>query len=377
MAENESGQEKSEEPTAKRMRDAREKGQVPRSRELNTVVIMIFGSVFLMFFGKDLVYDLMKVLEVTFTFERKEAFDTKYMILYLQEGLLAGLMSMVPLFIALVAITILSGSLLGGWNFSVKAMAFKGSKMNPIKGIKRIFGPKGLMELAKALAKVTLVGGVAVMMFYMSLESLVSMGYQALEPGVARTGELMALFLLALSSSLIIVAAVDVPFQMWDNKKQLRMTKDELKQEHKQQEGSPETRQRIRQAQHEIAQKRMMEKVPDADVVITNPTHYAVALKYDQLRGGAPVMVAKGAELLAARIREVAAENNIPMLSSPALARAIYFNTELDQEIPEGLYKAVAKILAYVFQLKGNSGTKLSKPIVFDDVEIPDDLQHD
>ncbi len=377
MAENQEGQEKTEEPSAKRLRDAREKGQVPRSREFNSFFMMLMSAAGLLLLGPGMMSDLMDLLRAHFIIERGKVFDTQYLILQLQSGLLDSLVLLLPFFVLALVVAIGSSLLIGGWNFSVKAMAFRGSKMNPLTGIKRIFGPQGLMELIKAIAKVILVGGVAVALLLWQGDAVLALGYQSLETALAEMGEQLVWFFLALSASLVVVAAIDAPFQLWNNRNQLKMSKQEVKQEHKQTEGSPETKARIRKVQNEMAQRRMMQQVPEADVVITNPTHYAVALRYDQDSDGAPVLVAKGSDLLAARIRELAAEHQVPIVSAPALARALYYNTELDHEIPAGLYVAVARVLAYVFSLRRKPGTVFSSPMTFDDLDIPDELRRD
>ncbi|MDH5730676.1 MAG: flagellar type III secretion system protein FlhB, partial [Gammaproteobacteria bacterium] len=251
------------------------------------------------------------------------------------------------------------------------------SKMGPLKGLQRIVGPKGFVELLKAIAKVSLIGITAVVMLNFIAEDVVNLGRQALEPALANMAWYVIIFFAVLSLSLILVAMIDVPFQQWDHKRQLRMSKDEIKQENKQQEGSPETKQRVRSTQREMAMRRMMEEVPKADVVITNPTHFAVALKYDTEKNGAPIVVAKGADIVAGKIRQLALDHNIPILSSPVLARAIFFSTELNDEIPSALYMAVAKILAYIYQLKARPGTKFTKPINMPDVDVPDDYRYD
>ncbi|MDH5256683.1 MAG: flagellar biosynthesis protein FlhB [Gammaproteobacteria bacterium] len=377
MAENEQGQEKTEDATAKKLQDARQKGQVPRSREFNTFFMMIAGATGLLFMGADIVRGLMSVIFSGFSLQRKEIFDTNYMLSSFWATVLESLQMLTPFFILLVFVAIASSLVIGGWNFAMGAITPKPSKMNPISGLKRILGPKGLVELGKALGKFFVVGGVAVLLMQTNAEWLISVGSKPMEPALAETGNELLWYFLILSLSLLVVAAIDAPFQLWDNKNQLKMSKDEVKQEHKSQEGSPETRARVRQAQRDMAMKRMMSEVPQADVVITNPTHYAIALKYDQTGGGAPVVVAKGADLVAAKIRALATENRVPLLSSPALARAIYYSTEIDDEIPAALYVAVAKVLAYVFQLAGKPGTDFSSPIPFEDVTIPDELRRD
>ncbi len=377
MAENQDGQEKSEEATSKRVQDARKKGQVPRSRELNTFVMMLASSGALVMFGEQMMQGIAAIFREGFSISREDIFDPQSLIALFKQGIFDGLLVAAPLFLVTVVVAIVSSLLIGGWNFSIQAMAFKGSKMNPLKGLKRIFGPKGLVELLKALGKVTVVGVMAVWMLMWQADYLMLMGRQALEPALVNMGSQLGLYFLALSASLVIIAIADAPFQIWDNKRQLKMTKQEVKDEFKQTEGAPEIRQRVRAAQREMAQRRMMENVPQADVVITNPTHYAVALKYDQNKMGAPVVVAKGADLVAGRIREIAFEHNVPVIESPPLARAIYFHTEIEQQIPQGLYVAVAKVLAYVFGLRTKPGTDFSRTMKFEDVTIPEDLRRD
>lgn len=377
MAENEQGQEKTEEATEKRIKDSRERGQVPRSREFNTFFMMFVSGLTLLFFGGGLVSDLLKIIRESLSPTRAEIFDPKYLMISFITEIENALKMLAPFFILLVVVAIASSLSIGGWNFSLQAIAPKFSKINPISGISRILGAKGLVELLKALVKFFLIAVLAVLLLKANADKLKLIGRQAVEVALANVGHELMLFFLLLSSSLILVAAVDAPFQLWDNRRQMRMSKDEVKQEFKGQEGSPETKARVRQTQRDMATRRMMAEVPEADVVITNPTHYAVALKYDQERSGAPILVAKGSDLMAAQIRNIATENHVPILSSPALARSIYYNTELDNEIPAGLYMAVAKVLAFVYQLKGKPDADLSDPITFEDVNIPDDLKRD
>lgn len=377
MAENQDGQEKTEEPTPKRLEDARKKGQLPRSREFNTFFMMIMAGAGLLFLGPGMMESLTGILEKGFSIQRAHIFDTKYMLLLFEDRIAEALWLLAPLFVLLIIVAIASSIMLGGFNFSAQAMAFKGSKLDPIKGVKRILGPQGLMELIKGIFKVLLVGSMAFSIFYWQYDVILALGSMEMEVALAELGRDIIYFFILLSASLVVIAAIDAPFQMWNHKRQLKMTKDELKQEHKNQEGSPETKQRIRRVQMEMAQRRMMQQVPEADVVITNPTHYAIALKYDQAGGGAPIVVAKGADAVAARIRSVAQEHHVPLLSSPALARAIYYSTELDQEIPAGLYMAVARVLAYIFSLREKPGTDFSRPLSFTDIEVPEEFRRD
>jgi len=377
MAENADGQEKSEEASGKRTSDARKKGQVPRSRELNTFMMMVVSAAALWYLGEGIVHKLLAMMKADLTIERARIFDTKAMTALFMSDIVAALWMLAPFMATLAVVAIGSSVSLGGFNFSLEALQPKFSKLNPLSGIKRLFGMQGLMELVKALLKVSLLGAVAVWLLWRNADHLMLLTQQGLEAALANTGRQLLLFFLAISATLVIIAALDAPFQWWNNRQQLRMTKQEVKEENKQSEGNPEIKARVRAAQRELAMRRMMAAVPKADVVITNPTHYAVALRYDQERMGAPIVVAKGADLIAAKIRSVAQENSVPLLTSPALARAIFYNTELDQPIPQGLYVAVAKILAYIFQLRAKPGTVFSSPIEFEDVPIPDDLRRD
>ena len=378
MAENEQGQEKTEEATAKKREDSRKQGQVPRSREFNTFFMMLGSAVALLFMGSDIIRGLLKVSGEYFQLSRSEIFDTKYMLTAFFESTESAWLFLAPLFLFLVFIAIAASLTIGGWNFSLQAIAPKPSKLNPLKGLQRIFGAKGLIELTKALAKFFIILTIAILLLRNYADTLLIVGRQEVETAIASIGTDLIWFFLLLSLSLLIVAAIDAPFQLWDSAKQMRMSKDEIKQEHKTQEGSPETRARVKQAQRDLAMKRMMDEVPEADVVITNPTHYAVAIKYNQSAAAAPVVVAKGGDLVAAKIRMVAGEHKVPVLSSPALARAVYHSTEIGEEIPAGLYMAVAKILAFIFQLREKPGTDFSSPLQYEeDVPIPDDLRRD
>lgn len=377
MAENQDGQEKTEDPSSRRIEESRKKGQVPRSREFNTFFMMFASSIAFVFMGSDMVLGLMDLLASGLSPERGRIFDPNYMLILLWDKIIEALMLIAPFLLMTVVVAVVSSIFIGGWNFSTEAYLPKFAKLDPLKGMKRIIGSQGLVELVKAILKVIVVGAIAVAILHWKQDLLMLLGYQSLHPALANAGNQALWFFVALAVSLIILAAIDIPFQIWSNKQQLRMTKYEVKQEYKQQEGSPETRQRVRQMQREMAQRRMMANVPKADVIITNPTHYAVAIKYDKTKAGAPIVVAKGSDLIAMRIRTIALEHSVPILSSPALARAIYYNTEIDKEIPAGLYMAVAKVLAYIFELKRRPGTDFSTPLSMHDVPIPEDLRRD
>ena len=377
MAESADGQEKSEDPTDKKISDAREKGQVARSRELTTTVMMLSSAIGLLMFGPMIVSIIGAVMTDNFVINRAHAFDTIYLLDAFFTASSQMLIALAP-FLLLLVISAIAGSIvLSGWNFSVKALAVKPSKLNPMSGMKRIFGPQGLMELGKALAKFFVITAVGLVVLYSTSNPVLGLGLEPVKKAIAHSGELIFWGFLSVSASLILIAAVDVPFQLWNHKRQLKMTKQEVKNETKDTDGSPELKARIRQTQMAMATRRMMESVPDADVIITNPTHFSVAIKYDQDNMRAPIVVAKGADQIAFEIRNVAKEHNVAIMSSPALARAVYFTTEIDDEIPEGLYLAVARVLAYVFQLRDQFGSV--KPDAFDpdDLPIPDEMQFD
>lgn len=375
MAENEDGQEKTEEPTAKRLEDSKRKGQIARSKELNTMAITLIGGMTLVAMSGNFGNGLLEIMSGNFTIPRAEIYDPMAMIRRLVGSVRDALLMLAPFFAVVVVVAIFSSVALGGIAFSGESLTPKLSKMNPLKGIKRIFSMKGLLELFKAMAKFFLVGGATALVLWTTMDSFIGLSSMALGPAISELSGLIGWSFVLVSSTLILVAAVDVPFQLWDHKRQLKMTRQETRDEMKETEGRPEVKGRIRNLQREIATRRMMDEVPTADVIVTNPTHYAVALKYDQSRMQAPKVVARGVELVAANIRKVGEENSVPVLESPALARAVYFHTELGEYIPAGLYLAVAKLLAYVFQLSIYQSDGGEKPTMPGDLEIPEDLQ--
>lgn len=377
MAESSDGQEKTEQPTPKRLNEAREKGQVARSRELTTTIMLLSASVGLIAFGPVITAGLGEVMTNSFAIKRAHVFDTKYMLDTFLDSVSHSLVAIAPLLVLLVVAAIAGSIILSGWNFSVQALAFKLSKLNPLSGLKRIFGPQGLMELGKALAKFFVISTVGIVVLYVSTDPVMGLGMEPVKQAIAHSGELVFLGFIAVSASMIVIAAADVPFQLWNHKRQLKMTKQEVKKENKDTDGSPELKARIRRTQMDMAMRRMMEAVPEADVVITNPTHFSVAIKYDQENMRAPIVVAKGADLVAFEIRKIAENNNVPLMSSPALARAIFFTTEIDDEVPEGLYLAVAKVLAYVFHLRQQFGGYRQTQTEMNDLPIPEDMQFD
>ncbi|MCD5974451.1 flagellar biosynthesis protein FlhB [Pseudomonas quasicaspiana] len=377
MAENENGQDKTEDPTDKKRSDSRKEGQIARSKELNTLAIMMAGAIGLLVEGSDIAQAMSYMMTSNFTITREVLMDQGSMAkMLLSTGKLA-LVVMMPFFLVMLAAAIIGPISLGGWLFATKSMAPKFSRMNPLAGLKRMFSPTALIELLKSFAKFVIVLIVALVVLNMEKAALVSVAHEPLEQAIIHSLQVVGWSTLWMACGLIFIAAVDVPFQLWEAHKKLLMTKQEVRDEYKNSEGSPEVKQRIRQLQREASQRRMMESVPQADVIITNPTHFAVALKYDPDQGGAPMLVAKGVDFVALKIREVAAHNQILILESPGLARSIYYSTDLDQEIPAGLYLAVAQVLAYVYQIRQYHAGQGKRPDPLGDITIPPDLQRD
>ena len=376
MADSNTGQERTEEATPKRLQESREKGQVARSRELSTMSLLLASAVGFLMFGDRLVVDMMSIMRESFTASRMDLMNTNNLLLFLEDSIADALIALIPFFVIVMLAAFFSPMALSGWSFSTKALAFKWDKLDPIKGVGRVFSVKGLMELIKALAKFVLVMTIAVLLLWNQSELYILLGVKSIEPAIAQAGSLLMWAFILLSCATILIAVIDVPFQLWDHAKQLKMTRQEVKDEYKQTEGNPEMKRKVREAQMAMAEKRMMEEVPKADVIITNPTHYAVAIKYDQLKMGAPVVVAKGKDLVAAKIRSLAYSNNIPLLEAPPLSRALFHSTELNDEVPAGLYLAVAQVLAYVYQLRQKQ-SRFDETLTMDDLPIPDDLKRD
>ena len=372
MAEESQGQEKTEEATPRKLEKAREEGQVSRSRELNSVAIVTFGAAAAIFVAPGLANTMMEMTMKLYT----EAGQTQIsMTTILGESILAALWAILPFSLVMFAAGVFSSIGVGGMLYSPKALQPKFERLSPIKGFGRMFSAKSLMELAKSLAKFVLVSGIAVLLLGVMLEELLQLGglplHVAVTEGVSRVGWA----LLVIGSALVVVAAIDVPFQMAQHKKQLKMTKQEVKEELKNSEGKPEVKARIRQLQQQAARRQMLEEVPNADVVITNPEHFSVAIKYDGALMAAPIMLAKGVDHMAFRIREVAGQHDIPLVAMPPLARAIYYNTEAGDEIPEELYVAVAQVLAYIYQLDQYRRGQLEGAPTLGDIEVPENLR--
>ncbi|MEE1672770.1 flagellar biosynthesis protein FlhB [Agarivorans aestuarii] len=370
-------QEKTEDPTGKKLEDARNKGQVARSKELGTAAVLISAALAIMAFGGMLAESMVKVFQTAFVMSREEVFDVNLMLknLGIMGWLLFKPLIWIMGFITLAAL--IGNTLLGGMPFSWEAARPKASKMSPIQGFKRMLGLQAFVEFIKSIAKVVVIAGVVWFVLQWKFAEILTLSMQSIPGSIVNALDMLQWMLLALVCSLIIIVIIDVPYQIWNHNKQLKMSKQEVKDEHKNMEGSPEVKGRIRRLQMEMAARRMMADVPQADVVVTNPTHFSVALKYDSNGSGAPKVVAKGVDEVAMKIREIARHYEVPVMQAPALTRSLYHTTKLGHDIPEGLYVAVAQVLAFVFQLeqyrKGKG--KRPKPVV-DDLPIPDELRY-
>jgi flagellar biosynthetic protein FlhB len=351
MAETEQD-ERTEEPSQRRLTQARERGQVPRSRELGSFATMLGGSVMLAAVGGSLAARLSALMRGGMSFGSAGLEDPHSMSAALAQAVFDALHGLLPVFAVLLLLVVLAAVALGGWNFSLEAVAPDFSRINPLSGLRRLLGLQGVSELGKALLKCLVVGAVCAAVSFHLFGDVMALGHMAPRAAIGRGAGLLCWSFVWLSAALAVVAIVDVPLQVFQFNRSLRMTRQELRDEARESEGSPETKRRIRQLQQQIARRRMMQKVPGADVVIVNPTHFAVALKYDPKRMRAPRVLAKGVDLVALNIRRVAEEHRVPVFESPKLARALHKSTELDREIPAGLYMAVAQVLSYVFRVR-------------------------
>ena len=352
MAESEMGGERTEEPSQRRLQEARERGQIPRSRELTNFASMIGGSAALVAIGGTAASQLAQMMRRSLSVDYRALRTTDSMAASLGEACMHALTAILPVFGALVVMVLLASVAIGGWNFTTQALAPDFSRLSPLSGLKRLFGLHGVSELAKALLKCLVVSAVCAGIVSWIFGDVLALGRMAPQAAVMRGAGLLSWAFVWLCASLALVAVVDVPLQIFQFKRQLRMTRQEVRDESKELDGRPETKQRIRQMQQTLARRRMMHKVPTADVVIVNPTHFAVALKYDPKKMRAPVVLAKGVDLVAQNIRRIAEEHRVPVFEAPKLARALYRSTDLNKEIPNGLYVAVAQVLSYIFRVR-------------------------
>jgi len=350
MAENSSA-EKTEDPTERKLRNAREEGQVARSVELPAAAVTIGAILTLFFIGGYWIKQMAEIFASGFKFDRKTLDNPDLMVTAFAHQIGEAFLLIVPVLLVTAVLAILSSGATGGYLFSLKSTLPKFSKLSLLSGFKRMFGANAAIELLKAILKFSLVTIVLWALVSRQMDPMMQLGQMAIEPALAAAGWMIAESALWLSLSLLVIALIDAPYQKYSFIKRMRMTKQEVKDEMKDMEGQPEVKQQIRRRQREMANNRMIQKVQDADVVITNPEHFAVALSYDPTGDGAPILLAKGSDHMAARIREEAEKHGVEMFAAPPLARALYFSTEVDQAVPESLYLAVAQVIAYVFSL--------------------------
>ena len=366
--------ERTEPASPRRLEQAREEGDVPRSRELATCAILLGAGVGLWFLGEGMARPLNHLMVSGLAFERERAFDFNLLLMHLATDLADVLIAFAPLAGLLLLAALGSPLLVGGWLFSTKALQPNLGRLNPMNGLGNMFSMRSGVELLKAIAKSVLVGVVSWLVVSRQIDAMLALTVEPLKEGMFHLVHLLLTSFIAIVCALVVIALIDAPYQMWHYANKLKMTREELRQEAKEQDGDPQVKARIRQMQREMARRRMMAEVPTADVVVTNPTHYAVALKYTEGKMGAPKLVAKGADEVAAKIRELAVEHNVPLLEAPPLARALYKHTELGDQIPERLYTAVAEVLAYVFQLrtfKQHGGMRPQEPR---NIDVPPEL---
>jgi flagellar biosynthetic protein FlhB len=376
VADSDSG-EKTEEPTAKKLSDARKKGQIARSKDLGTMFVLVGSAAALMLMGSSLVAVLSQMMKRMFSLSREEIIDPHALFQIAQDSVGSLATPFLWIHIIIVFAAFIGNTLLGGMSFSWEAMAPKASKLSPLAGFKRMFGVQAYVELIKSILKFFVVFISAYLLLSSLFDQIINLSTENIPHNFAHSVSLLLWMFLALGLSMGIIVIIDAPYQVWNHNRQLKMSKQEIKDEMKSSEGSPETKGRVRQAQYEMSQRRMMQEVPNSDVVITNPTHYAVALKYDAEAGGAPILVAKGIDEMALHIRTIAQEHGVEIITSPALARSLYYTAEPNEEIPEQLFAAVAQILAFIFQLNAHKKGQAKRPKAIDkNLPIPDGFRY-
>lgn len=372
MAADGPGGEKTEKPTAKRLSEAAKKGDILQSRELSTAMVVMAGVAWLAFSGPALVAAIRQMLAEGLSFDSSDiaSFAPEQRAVHLL-GTVA--MPLAGVLLATLAAAIAAPALLGSLGFRPGAFQPKFEKLNPASGLKRIFSVNGLVELVKSLAKILLLGSIGGYLIWHRMDEIHNMGKSGIEPAISELGSVFILVALTLAASLFIVAGIDVPAQIMQRTKRLNMTKQEIKEEHKESEGSPEMKGAIRRRQYETLNGSVRKAVEEASVILTNPTHFAVALRYHPGRDAAPIVLARGVDDIAAAIRELAQDKSVPVLQYPELTRAIYFTSRAGQEIDERLFMAVATVLAFVFRIENRMASEMDRP----HIDLPESLRFD
>ncbi|MBP7580313.1 MAG: flagellar type III secretion system protein FlhB [Vogesella sp.] len=366
-------EDKTEAPSGRRIDQAREEGNVPRSRELSTFTVTATGLALLMATGEGIYQYLLKVMHDWLSFDAARAKSTDIILEQFRGSLVDALQAVAPLLGGLFLVAALTPLLIGGWNFTTKAIMPNFGKLNPLSGIARLFSIQAASEGLKALLKSLLIGGVATWVIWGERGDLIGLVSMPLDRAQIHLIGLMEHTFQIVVGAMLVLVLLDVPFQLWQYTKNLRMTKEEVKQEYKEQEGSPEVKGRIRQLQREAARRRMMQEIPKANVIITNPTHYAVAIHYEDGMA-APKLIAKGSLKMAEKIIEKGREHKVLVVRAPPFARALYFNVELGEDVPNKLYTAAAQVLAYVHQLKHYEQQGGISPVFPEKLEVPPEL---
>ncbi len=369
----ETDQEKTEQPSERRIKKSREKGQIPRSRELTSALLLMVASFVLQLAAMPAGNTMKELIILNFSLDRATIFDPTTMTHHLYQSFILVIPLAACVLGVLMIVALISQLLIGGWVFNGPMLAPKFNRINPGQWLSRVFSKKGAVELLKSILKVLMVIGALIWLLDHYYPLLLSTSRMSFHPALTTGLSVLSTSLFTYACTLLLISAIDAPFQVWDNHQKLKMTRQEVKDEHKDIEGRPEIKQKIRQLQREMANRRMMQNIPDADVVIVNPTHYSVALKYDQNRAKAPFVIAKGVDNMAFMIRDAANSHDIPIVETPVLTRAIYYSTDIDQEIPADLYLAVAQVLAYVFQLSQFQKGIADTPPMVPEPEVPEE----
>lgn len=370
-----SGQEKTEEPTEKRKQDAKKKGQSLRSKEFSTAIVVLSSFLLLYTFFISIYEILIDVFTMSFSLTREQIFSKTLTLRAFKEVNLEVFMGFVPFMLLMIIFSLVGSLVVGGFNFSSENIMFKPERMNPISGIQKMFSLKSIVELVKSILKFVLIISLFLMALHIYKDEIYMLQSYGHKEGIASGMNILFVILVIISISLFVISMIDVPYQIYEHMKKLKMTKQEVKDEMKDQDGKPEVKSQIRRKQQEMKNKRMMNDVPEADVIITNPTHYAVALKYDQESGGAPIVLAKGVDHIAMMINKVAKAHDVTFVEAPPLARSLYHHVEIGDEIPDGLYVAVAQVLAYVYELRMYKEGRARYPDKPYDYEIPKELE--
>ncbi|MEZ9594383.1 flagellar biosynthesis protein FlhB [Shewanella sp. 10N.261.52.F9] len=377
MSNKDSGQSKTEKATPQKLRKAREQGQVPRSKDLAASALIIGCSLMLTTTGDWIAARVAELTRMNMSFTKAQLDEPGMMTRHMAHSLLEILNILGPLFLMVAIIAMVAGAMPGGLIFSFNNANFKYSRIDPIAGLGRIASVKSLVELVKSILKIVLLLGIMWVFLQKNFQALMAISQLPVDEAVTRGLDMLSLAMLYLGLGLLLITFIDVPYQYWHHHKELRMSLQEVKDEHKQQDGKPEIKAKIRQMQQRMSRSRADISVPKADVLLVNPSHYAVALKYDLDKADAPYVVAKGTDELALYMRDIAKRHDIEVIELPPLTRAIYYSTQIEQQIPAGLFVAIAHVLTYVMQLRAARQGMQAKPEPLPHFFIPKNLQHD